>query len=59
MKMGQLTAMIPKAKNQYESACNTAETSTKEEQLADIGMTRQQANRFETLAKHPEAVEKE
>ena len=64
VRMGQLTAMIPKAShdrgNQYTGGkVTTVEHSQKpkEEQLTDIGLTRQQANRFETLAKHPEAVE--
>lgn len=62
VRMGQLTAAIPKAQGQRNDTelCNNSDTKLKpkEEQLSDIGLTRQQANRFETLAKHPEAVEK-
>lgn len=64
VRMGQLTAAIPKAsggdRRSENFKSNTADTfeKPKEEQLSEIGMTRQQANRFETLAKHPEAVEK-
>ena len=61
VRMGQLTAAIPKATGGQPfhngSTCNSVDTSTKEEQLSDIGLTRQQANRFETLAKHPKVVE--
>ena len=66
MQMGKLTAAMPKASggdhgNQYTGGkSNSVETfaKPKEEQLSDIGLTRQQAQRFETLAKHPEVVEK-
>lgn len=62
MQIGKLTAALPKASGGQPfhngSTCLSGETSTKEERLADIGLTRQQANRYETLAKHPEAVEK-
>ena len=64
MQIGKLTAAMPKASggdrrsNDFKS--NTVVTfeteKPKEQQLADIGITRQQANRYETLAKHPEIV---
>lgn len=67
MQMGKLTAAMPKASggdhgNQYTGGkSNTDDTfakeKPKEEQLADIGITRQQASCYETLAKHPEIVE--
>jgi N6-adenosine-specific RNA methylase IME4 len=56
VKLGQLIAEMPKAKNQYESASNNAVTSTKEQALKEIGFDKMQANRLETLAKHPEIV---
>lgn len=61
MQMGKLTAAMPKASGTRTDIkpCNTDDTrlKPKEEQLSDIGITRQQAQRFETLAKHPEIVE--
>ena len=56
VKLGQLIAAMPKAKNQYESASNNTVTSTKEQALKEIGFDKMQANRLETLAKHPEIV---
>lgn len=56
VKMGQLTAAIPKAKNQYESATDNV-VHSKKQSLEEIGITEKQKQRFETLAKHPEAVE--
>ena len=56
VKLGQLIAAMPKAKNQYESASNNAVTSTKEQALKEIGFDKMQASRLETLAKHPEVV---
>lgn len=57
VRIGELTARMPKAQGFASSICNSGETNTKEEQLSEIGLTRQQANRFETLAAHPEVVE--
>lgn len=57
VRIGELTARMQKAQGFASSICNSGETNTKEEQLAEIGLTRQQANRFETLAAHPEFVE--
>ena len=56
VRIGELTAELPKAKNQHKSACNSGVTS-KEEKLDDMGFSRMQVSRFEQLAKHPEAVE--
>lgn len=53
VRMGQLTAAIPKATNQY-AIPNSGES--KKQQLEGIGI--KHPERFETLAKHPEAVEK-
>lgn len=64
VKMGQLTASIPQAShyrgNQYTGGkVSTVINSQKSKKdiLGEIQMTPLQANRFETLAKHPEAVE--
>lgn len=56
VKVGELTAEIPKAKNQHDAVRNGAE-STKSEQLKSIGIKQDTAERFEHLARHPEAVE--
>lgn len=62
VRMGQLTAAIPKASGGDRRSENFKKDSdvhfeTKSEQLEEIGLSEKQANRFETLAKHPEAVE--
>ena len=57
MQIGRLTADMETHERIRTDLCNTDETQTKEKQLAAIGLARQQANRFETLAKHPEVVE--
>lgn len=56
VKLGQLIAAMPKAKNQYESAIHNGVDSTKEQSLKSIGFNQEQARRLETLAKHPEIV---
>lgn len=56
-KLGELTSQMEKAKNQY-NACNGANTSTKEKQLSEIGISRNQASQFERLASHSETVDK-
>lgn len=56
-KLGELTAKMEKASNQY-SARDNGVHSTKTEQLEEIGITEKQKQRFETLARHPEVVEK-
>lgn len=54
-KIGELTAKIPKATANQHMPCNSGDT--KQEQLKTIGLNRQQANRFERLARHPEKVQ--
>lgn len=56
VRIGELTAAMPKEKNQY-SAVDSGVHSTKKDALDEIGLSERQANRFETLAKHPEVVE--
>ena len=57
VRIGELTANLPKAKNQYENALPTAgQSKTKAEVIADMGFTHSQVQRFETLAAHPEIV---
>lgn len=62
VKLGQLIAAIPKATkgNQYtgKMVSNNAVTNQipKEQALKEIGFDKMQANRLETLAKHPEIV---
>ena len=55
-KIGELTAKIPKAKNQHDAIRNGAD-STKKSQLAEIGIKQDTAERFERLAKHPQEVQ--
>lgn len=45
---------MEKAANQYAS---NSGVTTKNEQLDSIGISKMQASRYETLAKHPEMVE--
>lgn len=57
VQIGRLTAAMSKDKGGRPSeTLITDEKSfqTKQKQLSDIGLTPQQANRYETLAKHPE-----
>lgn len=62
VKLGQLIAAMPKATkgNQYtgKMVSNNAVTNQipKEQALKEIGFDKMQANRLETLAKHPEIV---
>lgn len=65
VRMGQLTAAIPQASHDRGNQYTGGKVSTvinsqksKKDVLGEIQMTPLQANRFETLAKHPEAVEK-
>lgn len=53
-KLGELTSKMAKAANQYAS---NSGVTTKNEQLEQVGISKMQASRFETLAKHPELVE--
>lgn len=58
VRIGSLTVKIPKALNQYKSACdNDVDSTTKQEAIEKLGFTRKQIERFETLAKHPEIIE--
>lgn len=54
-KIGELTSRMEKASNQYAS---NSGVTTKTKQLDSIGISKMQASRFETLARHPETVEK-
>lgn len=58
-KLGELTSCMKKAQG-FASIRRTDATNvkTKTEQLAEIGISKDQASRFETLAAHPEQVEK-
>ena len=66
MQIGKLTAAIPKAtkgtgSNQYKKAeidNNVEFSKPKSEVLAENGLQQKQAERFERIAKYPEAVEK-
>lgn len=55
VRIGELMAKVPKAKNQY--AINTGVNSTKTEVIEQAGFTPMQISRFEALAAHPEIVE--
>lgn len=57
VQIGKLTAAIPKAKNQYDAIRNGAD-STKSEVLKEAGINQDTSERFERIAKYPEAVEK-
>lgn len=55
-KIGELTSKMERATaNQYVQS-NTA--VTKQKQLDSIGISKMQASRFETLARHPQAIER-
>lgn len=61
MKIGELTKKIPKATTNHKNLeiNNGADfLKPKSETLEEIGIPQHTANRFEMLAKHPEAVEK-
>jgi DNA repair ATPase RecN len=67
MRVGELFKQIPKAVNQHKSAYDTSVVSTmagaslahltKEKTIRNLGFTPKQAERFETLADHPDLVE--
>lgn len=65
VQIGKLTAAIPKAtkgtgSNQYKKAeidNNVEFSKPKSEALREIGIQQKQAERYERLAKHPEAVQ--
>ena len=61
MKIGELMARVPKAKGgqpyHKNSTTDTAVASTKAEVIREAGFTPKQVERFQAIAKHPEAVE--
>lgn len=56
MRLGELTSRMPKATNQHDAIRKGAD-STKQLQLANVGINQDAAERFEKLARHPEIVE--
>lgn len=61
VKIGELTAKMPKAtkdnaRKQFDTSVDLIQPKSKA--LSDIGIPQRTAERFERLAKHPEAVEK-
>lgn len=56
VRIGELMAKVPKAKNQYDDALNSGVISTKADVIREAGFTPMQVSRFETLAAHPEIV---
>ena len=58
-KLGELTRDMEQAQGQRTDLghSNSGVTKSKEKQLADIGLTKMQTSRYETLASHPEVVE--
>ena len=57
VRIGELMATVPKAKNQYQSAVDSGVHSTKAEVIEKSGFTVKQVQRFETLAKNKDIVE--
>lgn len=57
VRIGELMAKVPKAKNQYDNAVDSGVHSTKTDVIEQAGFTVKQVQRFETLAAHPEIVE--
>lgn len=57
VRIGELMAKVPKAVNQYKRATDSGVASTKTEVIHEAGFTPKQVERFQTIAKHPEAVE--
>lgn len=64
VKLGELFQALPKATNQYKSACDSSVTSkinkdvnTKEDVTNEMGFDRKTVSRFETLAKNKDLVE--
>lgn len=55
-KLGELTAKMQKSVNQYSA--KDSGVRSKSDQLEDLGISEKQKQRFETLARHPETVEK-
>lgn len=57
VRIGELTSAMETHERARTDLSRNAETQTKQKQLKNIGLTKQQANRYESLAKHPEIVE--
>lgn len=57
-KLGELTAKMEKSVGGRPSETINAAVNSKKQQLENIGISQMQASRYETLAKHPEQVEK-
>lgn len=62
VRIGELTQAIPKAKeNQYtkmQNDINVERQKPKSETLSEMGISQKQAERYQRLANHPEAVQK-
>ena len=60
VRIGQLTAALPKAAGRPKEIIDTVveNKTTKAKALEEIGIEQKTAERFEQLARHPEAVEK-
>lgn len=54
-KLGEMMKTIPKEKNQYSA--RDSGVPTKKEAIENLGFTKKQAQRFETLADNPDLVE--
>lgn len=59
VKIGEILARMPKAKNQHQSASNSGVTgtSTKEQAIKELGFDKMQVSRFQTLAANKDLVE--
>lgn len=59
VRIGEILEKMPKAKNQYESASNSAVTgiATKEQATKELGFDKMQVSRFQTLAQNKDLVE--
>lgn len=59
VRIGEILEKMPKAKNQYQSASNSAVTgiTTKEQATRELGFDKMQVSRFQTLAQNKDLVE--
>lgn len=57
-KLGELTSRMETAQGKRKDLEHSNSGVTKSEQLEQIGLSKMDASRYETLAKHPEQVEK-
>lgn len=57
-KLGELTSQMETAQGKRKDLEHSNNGVTKSEQLEQIGLSKMDASRFETLASHPEQVEK-